>query len=261
MKQFSRFLMVGVVSLGVSVALATPSTQIWIPSTDVQAFGVPHFGLDGYFRDWEHGYIQDGKRDPNIYDAGLTVGVLPFESVQMEVGADYMSTLSGSKYDDHPAFFNAKLGMPEGVICSNSPALAIGGYNFGTKTHDASRTDQNIIYGLAAKTLPSVCDLPSLGRVSAGYYVGNEDVLTGPGGSTDDNQGVLLSWDRTMSEINDRLWLAVDYMGGENMNGALSFGVAWAFTKNVSMIVGYDIFNKKSVAGANTVTTQLDVNF
>ena len=261
MKRVSRFVMVGLVSLGVSMALATPSTQIWIPSTDIQAFGVPHFGLDGYYRDWEHGYYQDGKRDPNIYDTGLTIGVLPFDSVQMEVGADYMSSLSGSKYDDHPVYFNAKIGMPEGVICSNSPAIAFGGYNFGTKQHDASRTDQNIVYGETAKTLPEICGLPSLGRLSAGYYVGNKDVLTGPGGSTDDNKGVLLSWDRTMSEIDPRLWLAVDYMGGKNVNGATSVGVAWAFTDKISMIVGYDFWNKKSVAGANTVTTQLDVNF
>ena len=261
MKRISKFVVVGLVSLGVSVALATPSTQIWIPSTDIQAFEVPHFGLDGYFRDWEHGYYQEGKRDPDIYDTGLTIGVLPFQSVQMEVGVDYVSTLSGSKYDDHPVYFNAKLGMPEGVICSNSPALAIGGYNFGTKYNDATKTDQNIVYALTAKTLPPICGLPSLGRVSAGYYVGNSNVLVGPGGESGDNQGVLLSWDRTMSEIDDRLWFAVDYMGGQNVNGGLSFGVSWAFTEKISMIVGYDVWNKKSVAGANTVTTQLDVNF
>ena len=243
------------------MALATPSTQIWIPSTDIQAFGVPHFGLDAYYRDWEHGYYQDGKRDPNIYDSGLTIGVLPFDSVQMEVGADYVSSFSGSKYDDHPIYFNAKIGMPEGVICSNSPAIAFGGYNFGTKYNDATKTDQNIVYGLLAKTVPAFCGVPSLGRFSAGAYEGNGDVLTGPNGSTDDNKGLLLSWDRTMSEIDDRLWFAVDYMGGNNVNGATSFGVSWAFTEKISLIVGYDMWNKKSVAGANTVTTQLDVNF
>ena len=103
----------------------------------------------------------------------------------------------------------------------------------------------------------------SLNQTPAPIYVvaGNSDVLVGPGGESGDNQGVLLSWDRTMSEIDDRLWFAVDYMGGENVNGGLSFGVAWAFTEKISMIVGYDVWNKKSVAGANTVTTQLDVNF
>ena len=218
--------------LNYGVAHATPSTQIWIPSTDLQAFGVPHFGFDTYLRASDHGYFQAGERDPDVFDSGLTIGVLPFSSVQMEVGVDYISTFSGTKYDDHPVYFNAKLGVPEGVICSNAPAIAIGGYNFGTKRHDASRTDQNIVYGLVAKTLPPA------GRFSAGYYVGNDQVLTGPGGSTGDNHGVLLSWDRTLSEIDDRLWLAVDYQGGQNALGALNFGVAWAFTPNISVIVG-----------------------
>jgi len=260
MKKVSRLLLVGLVSFGVSFALATPSTQIWIPSTDIQAFGVPHFGLDSYIRDSNHGFLEPGERDPDMFDTGLTIGVLPFDSVQMEVGIDYLDTFTGSKYDDHPIYFNAKIGMPENVICTNAPAIALGGYNFGTKSHNANRTDQNILYGLAAKTLPAVCDLPSLGRISAGYYVGNDEVLLGPDGNSA-NKGVLLSWDRTMSEIDDRLWFAVDYQGGDNANGALSYGVAWAFTPNISVILGYDMWNKKSVAGANTFTMQWDINF
>ena len=251
----TRTALTALLALGTSLARATPSTQIWIPSTDIQAFGVPHFGFDTFLRASDHGYFQAGERDPDVFDSGLTIGVLPFQAVQMEIGVDYLSTFSGSKYDDHPVYFNAKLGVPENVLFTNAPAIAIGGYNFGTKCHNATRTDQNIVYALLAKTVPTA------GRFSAGYYVGNDKVLTGPGGSTDDNRGVLLSWDRTMSEIDDRLWFAVDYQGGQNAVGALNFGVAWAFTPNISVIVGYDIWNKKSVAGVNTITTQLDVNF
>ena len=254
-------LLLSVFSLLGAVAFATPSTQIWIPSTDIQPFGVPHFGLDGYFRASGHGYYEAGQRDPNMFDSGLTIGVLPFQAVQMEVGVDYLSTFSGLPTDDHPIFFNAKLGTPENTLFTNAPALAVGGYNFGTKSHDTARTDQNIIYGLASKTLPEICCLPSIGRVSAGWYVGRDVVLTGPGGSLGNNHGLLLSWDRAMSELDDRLWLGVDYMGGNNVNGGLSFGVGWSFTSNISLIVGYDLWNKKSVAGANTITTQLDVNF
>ena len=261
MKNITRLSLTAVLLFGTALAHATPSTQIWIPSTDIQAFGVPHFGFDTYIRASDHGYFESGKRDPDVFDSGLTIGVLPFQTVQMEVGVDYLSTFSGSKYDDHPVYFNAKIGVPEGGICSNAPAFAVGGYNFGTKRQDATRTDQDIVYGVVAKTLPGFCGLPSFGRISAGYYVGNDDVLTGPGGSSDDNRGVLLSWDRTMSELDDRLWFAVDYQGGQNAVGALNFGLAWAFTPNISVIVGYDIYNKRSVAGANTVTTQLDVNF
>lgn len=226
------------------VAMATPSTQIWIPSTDVQAYKSLHLGIDNYIR------TSSGGADtrPNVYDVGITAGVLPFEKVQAEVGIDYI-TNGVNGYDGHPIYFNAKLGTPEEALFTFSPALALGGYGLGTKTSGAFRTDQNVVYGLAAKTLPVV------GRLSAGYYVGNDKVL-GP-----EDDGVLLSWDRTLAEISDKLWVAVDYQGGDNALGALSFGASWAFAKNVSVIVGYDIYNEKSLGGENTFTTQLDINF
>ena len=262
MKRVERWVLVGLLAAGASVSRATPSTQIWIPSTDIQAFGVPHLGVDGYWRDSGHGNFDASQRDPNMFDIGPTIGILPFQDVQMEVGFDYISTFSGvlQKYDDHPIYFNAKIGVPEGTLFTNAPALAVGGYNFGTKRHNANRTDQNIFYGLAAETVPAFCGLPSLGRFSAGAYSGNKDVLIDRNGDKE-NTGVLLSWDRTMSEISDRLWTAVDYMGGENSVGGLSFGVAWKFTPHVSMIVGYDIWNDHAMAGANTITTQLDIDF
>ena len=64
-----------------------------------------------------------------------------------------------------------------------------------------------------------------------------------------------------MSEISDKLWVAVDYMGGGNFNSGLSFGAAWAFSKNVSVILGYDKWDEPSLAGADTYTAQLDINF
>ena len=243
-----------------STAPATPSTQVWIPSTDVQPFNVWHLGLDNYIRTSDNGRFTPGQRDPNVYDAGLTVGVLPFDTVKAEVGADYL--VNGTAYDDHPFYFNAKIGVPEAALSTNAPALAIGGFNFGTdsKNSSATRTDQDIVYGLVAKTIPAFGSVPSLGRFSAGYYTGNGDVLLDKNGAKA-NTGVLLSWDRTMSEISDKLWFAVDYQGGDNALGALSFGVSWAFSKNVSVIFGYDMWNEPSLAGSNTFTTQLDINF
>jgi hypothetical protein len=232
------------------VAMATPSTQIWIPSTDVQAYKSLHLGLDNYTRTSSGG----SSTRPNVYDLGLTAGVLPFEKVQAEVGIDYITY--GNAYDSHPIYFNAKLATPEESLFTHSPSLALGGYGIGTNWDESSavRTDQNIVYGLVAKTLPVV------GRLSAGYYVGNNKVLLDKNGNKE-NDGVLLSWDRTMAEISDKLWLAVDYQGGKNALGALSFGASWAFAKNVSVIVGYDIYNDKALAGQNTFTTQVDINF
>ena len=225
-------------------ALATPSTQIWIPSTDIQAFGTAHLGIDNYIRTSKDPNYGNTKT-PNVYDLGLTFGLLPFEKVQLEAGIDYL--VSGLASDSTPLYFNWKLGTPEESLFSFSPALAVGMYNMGTKT---GATQQNIAYGLAAKTLPVV------GRLSFGGYHGSETLL-GKG----QNDGVLASWDRTLSGLSDKVWVAVDYMSGNNANGAFSFGVSYAFAKNVSVIFGYDIYNNVNTGGKNTFTTQLDINF
>jgi hypothetical protein len=233
------------------VAMATPSTQIWIPSTDIQPFKTVHLNFDSYIRT---SHAADGTTGPNTYVMGPTVGVLPFEKVQMEVGFD--TIFNGSDYDNHPFYFHTKLGTPEDSLFKYSPALAVGIYNVGTNwdKNSSVRTDQNISYALAARTFPIV------GRLSAGYYMGNNAVLKDQNGSNDAN-GVLLSWDRTISEISDKLWAAVDYQGGDNALGAVNFGVSWNFAKNVSVILGYDIYTKRATGGSNTITTQVDINF
>jgi hypothetical protein len=233
------------VGLSATVALATPSTQIWIPSTDIQGFKTLHLGIDNYIRSRE----DDGGNRPHVYDIGLTTGILPFDKIQAEAGFDLIT--NGSSADSYPLYFNAKLGTPEGVLFGGSPALDVGGFAFGT---EKDLTNYNIAYGLVAKTLPVI------GRISAGYYVGNEDLLLDANGEKD-NDGVLLSWDRTLSEISEKLWAAVDYQGGDNSFGALSFGLSYAFAPNVSVILGYDFYNENLTAGEDTFTTQLDINF
>ncbi len=234
-----RILAVSIMALFLfsGIANATPSTQIWIPSTDIQPYKIPHYGFDSYIGTEGNGIVT------NI---GLTVGVLPFEKIQMEAGIDYRDA-DGTH--DSPMLFNAKLGVPEGVLFEGAPAVAVGGYDFGTKK-DVS--DSNIYYGLVAKTFDKV------GRLSAGYYVGNDKVLVDID-KKKDNTGILLSWDRTISEVSDKLWAAIDYQGGDNDYGALSFGVAWKFAPNVGVIVGYDIYNESSYKP--TATLQLDIDF
>jgi hypothetical protein len=234
------------------LTFSTPSTQIWIPSTDFQKWKTMHLGLDNYIR------ISNinGIRGAGIFDIGLTTGILPFEKFQGEIGVDYLY-MGDSNYDDHPIYFNAKIGLPEDAFFKGFPAVALGAYNFGLKTN---LTNYNIIYGEIAKTIPM------LGRLSVGYYTGNDKVLVDEN-LKKSNNGVLLSWDRTMTEISDKLWLAVDYQGGKNYLGALSFGASWAFSKNVSVIFGYDIYNNKRAyyntnnQNANTFTAQVDINF
>jgi hypothetical protein len=249
-KLFLIFLVL--VSIASQLVYSTPSTQIWILSTDFQKWKTMHLGLDNYIRTSNI----NGVRGAGIFDAGLTTGLLPFEKFQGEIGVDYLY-MGDSNYDNHPVYFNAKIGLPEDALFKGFPAVAFGAYNFGLKK---DLTNYNIVYGLIAKTIPV------LGRLSVGYYTGNDKLLVDEN-LKKANNGILISWDRTMTEISDKLWFAVDYQGGENYLGALSFGASWAFSKNVSVIFGYDIYNNKkayyntSNQNANTFTAQVDINF
>ena len=251
--------------LTATIASATPSTQIWIPSTDIQAYKTGHFGFDTYVRTKPEPNT-GGQNAPPLVDLGLTVGVLPFQKIQAEVGLDFVyggfNTSGG--LDKYPAYGNFKIGMPEDN--TYIPAVAVGMYNIGTKKGEVTNgvytktgTDANIWYGLVAKTLPVV------GRFSVGYYGLNKKssvaTVYDSNGVKGDDSGLLASWDRTLTEISDKLWVAVDYQGGKNAFGATSFGFSWAFAKNVSVIFGYDVYNNKARAGQNTATIQLDINF
>jgi len=226
-------------------AHATPSTQIWIPSTDIQKYKSLHLNVDNYVAaKKEH----SGLWKAPVFMAGPTIGVLPYEKIQAEAGFDLMR--SGLASDSYPFYLHAKAGTPEGAVFAGAPALAVGGYNFGLKP---AVTNQNVIYGLAAK------NLAKMGRLSAGYYAGNKKLLLDENGKKA-NTGLLLAWDRTISEISDKLWAAIDYQGGNSSLGALSFGISWAFASNTSVIFGYDMYNNVKVAGRDTYTVQLDIN-
>jgi len=238
-------LMAAMLFLAPMAANATPSTQIWIPSTDIQKYKSVHLNVDNYVAAEKE---PTGLWKAPLFVIGPTVGVLPYEKIQAEVGFDVMK--AGVRADNYPVYFHAKTGTSEGTLFAGSPALAAGGYNFGLKE---DVTDQNILYGLAAK------NLSKLGRFSAGYYAGNDKVLLDENAKKA-NTGVLLSWDRTISEVSDKLWAAVDYQGGNSSLGALSFGISWAFAPNTSVIFGYDIYNNVKMAGRDTYTVQLDIN-
>jgi len=54
-----------------TAAFATPSTQIWIPSTDIQPFKKLHFGFDQYIKARK---LDGTTREPNVINNGLTIG-------------------------------------------------------------------------------------------------------------------------------------------------------------------------------------------
>ena len=228
-------------------AFSTASTHIWAPSTDVQAYGVWHITADMYAAVKNDAA---GNRVPTITNVGLTVGVLPLKRINVEIGLDHKSGLGA--LDSYPMYGNAKIGVPENALGNGSPAVAAGVFDVGTK---ADRTDYNVIYGKIAKTLSA--GGVSLGRLSAGYFTGNESLLLDRKGEKD-NSGLLAAWERTVTEVSDKLWVCVEYMGTGSVYGSLNIGASWKFADNVSMLGGYDIFNDDDPV--NTVTLQVDID-
>lgn len=238
-------------------AHATPSTLIWALSTDVKALGVFHFDADNYTP--VKSKDSNGNKLFVLQDYGLLAGLLPSDSeknplgkVLAETGFDYKKGL-GTTLDKWPIYFNFKVGVPEDAYFKYMPAFAMGCYDMGYKQN---YTNYNVWYLRAAKTLS--IDKFSLGRFSAGYFNGNGRLLRNKNGDRD-NFGAMLAWERTMSEINDKLWICVDYQGTQSSYGAMNYGASWNFTKDIAVLLAYDIYNNPNLK--DTVTFQLDVNF
>jgi len=238
--------------LTATIASATPSTTYWTPATtDIQGYGVPHITYDSYFTVFKKGE----KKGDFPTDVGLTIGVLPFEKLQMEVGVDLLEP------SDDPLFFNAKIGTPEGALFKGSPAINLGIFNAGTQTSkDKVRTDQNIGNLMFGKTIPG------LGRLFAGPYVGNAAVLKDSKGETDNygfmvgfDRGFLRGKDKAGNEFN-RLVVAADYASGKNAIGGGGVGLYYYFTKDIDLLTGPGWFNDQGINGGWKWTMQLDIN-
>jgi hypothetical protein len=201
--------------------LATPSTLVWIPSTDIQPRGVLHLGVDSYV------FTAGDDSPAPIVDFSLTYGITP----KVEVGIDLFSNTGD------PLFFNGKVQLLSPT--EKLPlAVAAGIYNAGT----AGATNQSLWYAVGSYTCNGT-------RLTAGGYTGRNEALG------DDHSGLLLGLDK---QLNKTIWLGVDYQSGDNPVGALNFGVGYTLSENVSVIVGYDIYN---VGGPDSVNFQLDANF
>jgi hypothetical protein len=230
-------------------ANATPSTTYWTPMTvDIQSFGVLHAGVDDYFT---VGRTADDGAGSFPTDVGLTIGVLPFEKVKMEIGVDLLG------HTDDPLYFNAKIGIPEDALFSWSPTLQVGIFNAGTKKNV---TDQNILFGVVGKSVPY------LGRVSAGGYIGNGNVLVDKNGEKE-NTGFMVAWDHAFLPVKDkegnefnRLVVAADYASGKNAFGGGGAGIYYFFTKDISLLTGPVWFNEEAINGEWKWTVQLDIN-
>lgn len=142
-------------------AFATPSTLIWIPSTDIQAKGTGHVGVDMYAANEGH----------PLMDYGLTFGVTNFE-----YGIDYLDTSGGI---NDPVRLNAKYLIKDEA--EDMPRLTVGLYDVG------GSAASNIGYLLASKTFPAA-------RFTLGYGIGKSSVLG------DDNNMIFAGLDKSLND-------------------------------------------------------------
>jgi len=237
-----------------SVASATPSTVYWAPATTyIQPYLVPHITYDTYFGKGGIISTSDGSIGP-IYPitTGLTMGILPFEKVNLEIGFDLLLP------SDDPLLLNAKLGIPEDIFFAGSPSLAVGIFGVGT----ADATEYNIIYGQIQKNLPWG------GFISAGGYygAGKEALWTGSDGNVNRAGfiGGLASPDIVVNLPGlKKIVFIGDVQTGKNAFGAGGVGITLYFNDAIDLITGPVFFFDSDIQpGKSSVlwTMQLDVD-
>jgi hypothetical protein len=249
MKKAFQALAAGVFLASAGAASATPSTTFWTPATTyVQPFLVPHITYDTYF----------GDRAYFPIDTGLTMGILPFEKVQAEVGFDLFFPYV-NYYFSQPAsslMLNAKLGLTEGAFGEWFPGISAGIYGAGFKYG----TEYDIWHGEIGKTTP-------IGTFTVGGYYG-----AGPGPLWTGSDGVqrtgfmgaYLTPDVPINLTGlNKINFFGDVQTGKNAYGAWGVGVGLFFTPAIDILTGPIFFLDKTVQpGQQSVmwTIQLDVD-
>lgn len=227
-------------------ATATPSTDFWSPATTyVQPYLVPHFTYDTYFA--------EGGAYP--IDTGLTIGVLPWEKLQGEVGVDLLQpglTKNG-------LFFNAKLVVPEGAYGGAFPGLSVGVQNVG---FEKDVNDLYLLHATVAKTFAGI------GNLAVGAYYGVNDKLMLSSTGAKNQAGLMFAYASPdimvdLPGLNKIVFLA-DAMTGKNALGAVGTGIGIYFTPSIDILTGPVFFLDKDLQPGGSAmlwSVQLDVDF
>jgi hypothetical protein len=243
MQSMAAGITVGLASLFTTMAAATPTTTYWTPAAmDIQAPGVWHVTYDSYFTVGRKGPGNGGESFPT--DMGLTYGLRISDKVLAEAGFDVLEPT------DHPLYFNAKVGYPEGALGARAPAIQIAIFNVGTRR---GVTNQNVVHVILGKTLPR-----GMGRVHVSFYRGNGDCLRSSTGEVE-NTGFMVAYDRWL--VPGKFMLAADYASGDNAIGGGGVGLYTFFNKDIDLLVGPVWFNDRGINGKMKWTAQLDINF
>jgi hypothetical protein len=181
------------------------------------------------------------------------MGFLPFKTIQGEVGFDILLP------SEDPAYFNAKLCIPESVMFKRSPAVSFGIYNVGTE-HDV--TDYNVLDLMFQESLPG-----GSGYVAVGAYYGlNADLFVGSNGKVVRSGAMLgfLSPDIVFdAKALKKITIAADVQTGQNVLGAWGAGVNLYFTDTISLLTGPVFYFDPAPqpGGSSTLwTLQLDID-
>jgi len=218
---------------------ATPSTTFFTPCTPyIQPFAVPHITYDSYFA---------GSGDFPT-DVGLTLGVLPFDKVQAELGFDLF--LPGS----YPVQLNGKIGIPENAFSRWFPGISAGIFGVGFKNNV---NNYNILHFNIGKAIPY------LGSIGGGFYKGLNSSLLLNGNGDKEDIGFMVSYYRTLEPLTDRIAIAADWMSGKNVFGGGGVGLYFWFTKSIDLITGWVWFNDTRINNFQDgiFTIQLDIDF
>ena len=256
MKKALKALALGTLLAAAPTAQATPSTTYWTPATTyVQPYLVPHVTYDTYV----------SERSAMQNDYGLTVGVLPFDKIQGEVGVD--SFMPGIA--ENNLYANAKLALPEGAFADWQPGVSAGVYGLGFKS-DVSNFD--VLHAEIGKTLPFVGNL-----VLGGYYGLNSKLMVSSSGARQ-QAGVMGAWTSPDIVVNrtglNKINFIADVQSGKNAFGAVGAGIGVYFTPSIDILTGpvyfFDPNATSQIAGPGfgtavrpswLWTVQLDVDF
>jgi hypothetical protein len=229
-------------------ARPTPSTVFWTPATTyTQPFLVPHLTYDSYVA--EKSFVAN--------DYGLTVGVIPSDRIQGEIGFDIFQP---GRFKDLFQI-NGKLTLTEGAFGSWQPGVSAGIMNVGFKK-DVS--DYDLLHLEVGKTLP-------LGTVAVGgYYGAGSKLLWQDEKGKEKRAGVMGSYTSPDLVLNltglQKINVFGDISSGNNWFGAGGVGIGLYPAANVDVLIGpvwyLDSKLAKALYGADMVwSVQLDIDF
>lgn len=247
MKQFKKILaMVCVLAANFVCVEATPSSVFWtFCTTEVVPTGVGKFDADNYFT------LLNKRHHGEFFnpDFGIEFGIFTWDNISAEAGFDYLGG------DDHPFFFNAKVGVLEDRFFCNSPSMSVGIFDIGTNDSGRERTNFNIVDIVLGKTLPSY------GR----FYIG---AFSGSKAMGKNRAGFMVAYDREFCPAVDcygveyyKWAFSADYASGKNTIGGGGFALIHNFTPAIMVETGPTWFNSAKINGRWKWSVQFHIQF